>query len=262
MFCNNCGNEIDGDAIFCTTCGCKLNEISHVKFCPSCGNKLEDDALFCSNCGFKISSSEIKVEHHEESYSPTDELMNDHKPEEKSVLVENPNKITHNTSIRKKDIIILVSVCALVLIGYVIFNSNNSHNSKKISPWLSNNTYNFDVFKPYTCNSTSNKDEFDCYNLSDKQIKELWNNPPKYAVYNSKSYELDNINLDFFEIQPGEDIWTEEFGSIGFTLKQYNVIIHWDDFDGTYHHFAEIFVLDGNKGFALYKYIDFSKYEF
>ena len=61
MFCRNCGNKLDNDAVFCTNCGKKITEkISkeEIKFCVNCGSKLDEDSAFCSNCGKKIEFNE------------------------------------------------------------------------------------------------------------------------------------------------------------------------------------------------------------
>ncbi|WP_294428071.1 zinc-ribbon domain-containing protein [uncultured Treponema sp.] len=57
MFCVNCGNKLDDDAVFCTNCGKKLTaDVSkeEIRFCINCGSKLDEDSAFCSNCGKKI----------------------------------------------------------------------------------------------------------------------------------------------------------------------------------------------------------------
>ena len=61
MFCNNCANPIDDDAVFCTKCGNKLTEHMPLLFCPYCGSKYDQDAQFCAKCGSaKKSIKEIK----------------------------------------------------------------------------------------------------------------------------------------------------------------------------------------------------------
>ena len=54
MFCENCGNKLDADALFCTSCGVKISENPTKKFCSHCGNVLEEDAVFCMMCGNRI----------------------------------------------------------------------------------------------------------------------------------------------------------------------------------------------------------------
>lgn len=53
--CNNCGASLDDDALFCTSCGNKVEATSGRK-CPSCGAPLDEDSLFCTGCGTKVGS--------------------------------------------------------------------------------------------------------------------------------------------------------------------------------------------------------------
>lgn len=58
--CPNCGHSISSGAIFCNSCGTKLNATTQQapagpqKFCSSCGVANAEDAMFCFNCGSKI----------------------------------------------------------------------------------------------------------------------------------------------------------------------------------------------------------------
>lgn len=58
--CNNCGAQLDDDAIFCPECGTKtgLQAEQQVepqkKVCPNCGAVIDNDSLFCPECGVKI----------------------------------------------------------------------------------------------------------------------------------------------------------------------------------------------------------------
>lgn len=58
--CPNCGNTIASGAMFCNSCGTKINAVTEQvaagpqKFCSSCGAANEEDAMFCFNCGSKI----------------------------------------------------------------------------------------------------------------------------------------------------------------------------------------------------------------
>lgn len=62
MYCTNCGNKVDEDALFCTNCGVKLSDNLQKKYCCSCGTKFEDDAIFCVKCGRKIQKDESEHE--------------------------------------------------------------------------------------------------------------------------------------------------------------------------------------------------------
>ena len=54
MFCKNCGNKLDEDALFCMNCGVKVAADASSKYCAHCGNELEADAVFCMECGNRI----------------------------------------------------------------------------------------------------------------------------------------------------------------------------------------------------------------
>ncbi len=275
MFCSNCGNQIDDDALFCTKCGAKLSEKHNESFCEKCSSKLDDDALFCTKCGNKVQKNDKKdlsdkiesVSERTIEVTPVEPISVEREKEEvqktenitiSSDVVENQE----NQKSKKSELIVLLSIVVLIIVAIFI----PSREKQNLSPWVSNNTFNFDVLKPYTFNyfdyEIDDDYEFDCYKLDDNQIAKLWNNPPKYAVYNNKTYELDNENLDYFELDTEGIFWSEEFGTAGKTLKNYNVIILWDEYDGKYHHFDGIIVIKGTDAFMLYKYIDFSNYNF
>ena len=136
------------------------------------------------------------------------------------------------------------------------------------SPWVSNDTFSFDIYNSYTFNHYNAYEdddyEFDCYKLSSKVISEISKNPPQYFIYNQKKYEVDNVNLDYFGVDlahEDEDL-VEDFGITNKILKEYNAIIFWNDYDGKYHHFDSVMILDGAEGFILYKYIDFSNFNY
>lgn len=272
MFCSNCGNQIDDDALFCTKCGAKLSEKHNESFCEKCGSKLDDDALFCTKCGNKVQKNDKKdlsdkiesVPERTIEVTPVEPISVEREKEEvqKTENITISSDVVENQKSKKSGLIVLLSIVVLIIVAIFI----PSREKQNLSPWVSNNTFNFDVLKPYTFNyfdyEIDDDYEFDCYKLDDNQIAKLWNNPPKYAVYNNKTYELDNENLDYFELDTEGIFWSEEFGTAGKTLKNYNVIILWDEYDGKYHHFDGIIVIKGTDAFMLYKYIDFSNYNF
>lgn len=135
-------------------------------------------------------------------------------------------------------------------------------------PWVSNDTFSFDIYNSYTFNHYNAYEdddyEFDCYKLSSKVISEISKNPPQYFIYNQKKYEVDNVNLDYFgvDLVHEDEELVEDFGITNEILKKYNAIIFWNDYDGKYHHFDSVMILGGTEGFILYKYIDFSNYDY
>lgn len=75
MYCTNCGNKVDEDALFCTNCGVKLSDNLQNKYCCSCGTKFEDDASFCIKCGRKIQKDEF--EHEIKTFESTKSVVTD-----------------------------------------------------------------------------------------------------------------------------------------------------------------------------------------
>lgn len=60
--CENCGNVLSLDSLFCNKCGGKLEPIQQIenetgsagRFCPKCGATVDDDSDFCVKCGNKL----------------------------------------------------------------------------------------------------------------------------------------------------------------------------------------------------------------
>lgn len=50
-FCVKCGNELQDDLAFCTSCGAPKMEAPQKKFCVKCGNELSPGHKFCQKCG-------------------------------------------------------------------------------------------------------------------------------------------------------------------------------------------------------------------
>ncbi len=52
MFCRNCGEEVNDQAVMCVTCGCSPKSGS--KFCQNCKGETDPAAVVCVNCGVKL----------------------------------------------------------------------------------------------------------------------------------------------------------------------------------------------------------------
>ncbi len=60
--CENCGNVLSLDSLFCNKCGEKLEPIQKADaqdatgggFCSKCGAEIEEGSVFCIKCGNKI----------------------------------------------------------------------------------------------------------------------------------------------------------------------------------------------------------------
>lgn len=87
MVCNNCGTEIQGDAMFCPNCGNKVDAIvpqGNAVFCPNCGTENNVDDAFCKECGMPLSGPAFDV-------SPAGQganaLLDGQKPKKKRLLI-------------------------------------------------------------------------------------------------------------------------------------------------------------------------------
>lgn len=54
MYCKNCGNKLDNDAIFCTKCGTHKDSMVSCLYCEKCGSKFNKGAAFCTGYGTAI----------------------------------------------------------------------------------------------------------------------------------------------------------------------------------------------------------------
>ena len=52
MFCRNCGNEMNNEAVVCTQCGVPVGKGSG--HCPNCGEEVHPEAVLCVKCGATI----------------------------------------------------------------------------------------------------------------------------------------------------------------------------------------------------------------
>ena len=76
--CNNCGAQIDNDALFCTECGTKQEPQKNT--CPHCGAEIDDDSIFCAECGAKLDAVNIQPVEQPQVDEPVEE------PREESVV--------------------------------------------------------------------------------------------------------------------------------------------------------------------------------
>lgn len=55
MFCKNCGNSMDPNAVICVKCGCAKG--TGTSFCPNCGQPTVPGAVACTNCGVGLTTA-------------------------------------------------------------------------------------------------------------------------------------------------------------------------------------------------------------
>ena len=85
MFCIECGQQLSGDSLFCTSCGAKTaapdNQTTEASFCTECGQEITDDSAFCTSCGAKVAVNEAPPQDQpaplESPVNPTVEEPND-----------------------------------------------------------------------------------------------------------------------------------------------------------------------------------------
>ena len=52
MFCKNCGQEMNENAVACMSCG--FAKGTGEKFCANCGSAINPGAVICTNCGAAV----------------------------------------------------------------------------------------------------------------------------------------------------------------------------------------------------------------
>lgn len=52
MYCTNCGNQINPNAVACMSCGFKPGTTNN--FCHNCGNQITPGAIVCVRCGSAV----------------------------------------------------------------------------------------------------------------------------------------------------------------------------------------------------------------
>ena len=57
MFCKNCGNEVNENAVACMRCG--FAKGNGEKYCANCGNEINPGAAICTKCGVAVKTTVI-----------------------------------------------------------------------------------------------------------------------------------------------------------------------------------------------------------
>ncbi len=52
MFCKNCANQINSEAIVCLSCGCDPKRAN--KHCHNCGGETNSEQVICLKCGVAL----------------------------------------------------------------------------------------------------------------------------------------------------------------------------------------------------------------
>lgn len=57
MYCKNCGNQMDANAVVCVKCGCAKG--TGISFCPNCGQPIAPNAAVCTSCGSALVTAPV-----------------------------------------------------------------------------------------------------------------------------------------------------------------------------------------------------------
>ena len=206
-------------------------------FCPKCKKRVDSASTVCSWCNTSFMTDANEKSNNNSSMSQpivSERFENMRKESTYSTT----NSATRGSEKNYGLLIAVIFIVVAIFAGLSISENNKKSVQTSTSNGVSNtNTFNFDHLKPYTFKSNDGSYEYDCYSLSKGTLVSLWNNPPRYFTYNTKKYEVDNRNIDYDEDYDGD----------------YNVIIYWGDYDGTYYHFLGVEIINGNKGMWLWK---------
>lgn len=59
MYCRNCGNEMNDEAVVCVKCGVPAGK--GTSYCPHCGAEVNPEAVMCVACGTKFAEPEPEM---------------------------------------------------------------------------------------------------------------------------------------------------------------------------------------------------------
>lgn len=59
MYCRNCGESVDENAIICVKCGAAKNE--GTEYCAHCGSKVEKGQIACTSCGYALPKEKFNI---------------------------------------------------------------------------------------------------------------------------------------------------------------------------------------------------------
>ena len=73
MFCKNCGNSMDPNAVVCVKCGVPVGKGAN--YCPNCGAETVPEAAMCVKCGASLSAAAAAAATGESKYKLTAGLL-------------------------------------------------------------------------------------------------------------------------------------------------------------------------------------------
>ena len=60
MYCRNCGNEMNDEAVVCVKCGVPAGK--GTSYCPNCGAEVHPDAVMCVACSADLTEVKVNAE--------------------------------------------------------------------------------------------------------------------------------------------------------------------------------------------------------
>ncbi len=59
MYCRNCGNEMNNEAVICVKCGVPTGKGNN--YCPNCGAQTHPEAVICTTCGVALKKNKAPI---------------------------------------------------------------------------------------------------------------------------------------------------------------------------------------------------------
>ena len=67
MYCPNCGQQVDNNAMTCPSCGEVLQQ-KRTKYCSNCGLQIDESIAVCPNCGAAQHDNNANQQRYQQSY--------------------------------------------------------------------------------------------------------------------------------------------------------------------------------------------------
>lgn len=206
-------------------------------FCRNCGNRLDDDALFCPNCGSKVQNLNFVEKSNAEKENEKDlaslENEQDNIPQAEKSQTENRSKseiAVAETAPQKNNggfiagIIIFVFV---LIAGGIYFIKQNQNKS----PWVSDDTLNLDILKADVCSFTNNAGEtetLNCYKISKNDLAKVFS-----MLTLNQNFTFLYAQTEWYPFEPKTGQISDYVESIRPLMRKYDVIctqiLHYDN---------------------------------
>lgn len=125
MFCRNCGEEVNENAVACPNCGVPPWNEKH--YCHECGGKTKENQVVCLNCGISLENIEGKIRKSSKDKDQTitsDDYDGFYRSSDDKVLMGVCGGLAHKLNASSLLIRVLVVLLApfgfISVIGYII----------------------------------------------------------------------------------------------------------------------------------------------